>query len=126
MLAKFKHKPIKAPIIVLIDNDDGAGDIFSVVKNYGHTITIKSDEPFFHITENLYLLIKTPCLGDSGKSCIEDFFEPEILKTEIDGKVFNPAKLHDGPASTGRLCSPKFELILNRILAVMDHYQTPG
>ncbi len=88
----FKHRPLKQPVIVLIDNDNGASDIFSTIKkNYGFSVDITSSDPFFHITDNLYL-VKTPATAAGVASCIEDFFDPSLLKTELGGKKFNPKK----------------------------------
>lgn len=59
----FKHRPLVHPVIVLIDNDDGARKIFSTLKeNFNLSIDLQSDDAFFHITDNLYL-VKTPPKG---------------------------------------------------------------
>ncbi len=139
-IRSFKHCPLKHPVIVLIDNDGGAKNLLKVLsQNYGIKVDLQSSEPFFHITDNLYL-IKTPKKGTADASCIEDFFEPSLLATEIDGKKFNPKKDHgtDGEygkfvfaekvvrPNAGTINFADFAPLLQRIVAVIDHYQPPA
>ena len=89
-IQSFKHRPLKHPVIVLIDNDSGAKKIFSTVRdNYSIEIDLQSSAPFFYVTDNLYL-IKTPKKGPKDDSCIEDCFDSSLLETKLDGKTFNP------------------------------------
>ena len=70
VMKSFVHKPQAHPVIVLLDNDDGATDIFAVIKkNYGFEINHNGTDDFYHITENLYL-VKTPHVGNKKKTCI--------------------------------------------------------
>jgi hypothetical protein len=132
----FKHKPLAYPVIVLIDNDDGASEIFSVAKNLGASgISHMSTAPFYRLQYNLYL-VKTPEIGAKGKTCIEDLFDPTVLTTELDGKKFDPNKKHGEDGKYGKIrfaekvVRPnvltidftKFELLLDRIVAVLDNY----
>ncbi len=136
----FKHRPLKHPVIVLIDNDDGAKVLLKVLsKNYGTEVELQPSEPFFHITDNLYL-VKTPETGASGASCIEDFFDSALLATEVDGKKFNPKKDHGADGEYGKFVFAEkvvrpnagtinfadFAPLLQRIVAVIDHYQPPA
>ncbi len=143
IINKFGHKPLKHPVIVLIDNDDGAKGakgIFSAIKqDFKISIDLKSVDPFYHITDNLYL-VKTVEQGKTGKSCIEDCFEPSLLKTKLKGKKFDPSK--DGGASGGygkfvfaeQVVRPNadkinfdgFKPLLDRIAAAIAHYNAPG
>lgn len=139
-LQSFKHQPLEHPVIVLIDNDFGASEILSTLKkNFGITIALDSPDPFFHVTDNLYL-IKTPAKGSGGMSCIEDFFEPSLLKSELEGKKFNPSKDHGADGEYGKFVFAEkvvrpnadkinfvgFATLLDRIAAVIDHYQAPA
>ena len=73
-IRSFKHRPLQHPVIVLIDNDDGAKNIFSAFRQtYKISVCQKSSESFYHVTDNLYL-VKTPEQGACGESRIEDFF----------------------------------------------------
>ena len=127
---------MKHPIIVLIDNDDGAKQIFGLLRGkFGITIGHATDLPFYHLDGPLYL-VKTPVRGADHKSCPEDFFEPHILDTKIDGKLFNPDKEHDAPGEYGKVVFAEkvvrpqaskidfsgFEPLLSRVDAVIDHY----
>jgi RNA-directed DNA polymerase len=137
MLAKIKHRPMKHPVIVLIDNDDGATQIFNLLKSkkFGIPISHATDLPFYHLVAPLYL-VKTPNKGTDNKSCIEDFFDPALRATKVDGKSFNPGKKHEAPGEFGkvifaeRVVRPQagkidfsgFDPLLTRIDAVLDDY----
>ena len=138
-IQSFKHRPLKHPVIVLIDNDSGAEKIFSTVsKNYSIKIDLKSSAPFFHVTDNLYLA-KTPEQGPDGVSCIENFFDASLLKTELEGKKFNPDDKINTDSEYGKLLFAKqvvqpkaatidftgFAPLLERIVAVIDDYAPP-
>ena len=88
---------------MLIDNDDGAKEIFKLLqgKKFRISIGLETDLPFYHLSGPLYL-IKTPIKGPDNKSCPEDFFDPIVLGTKIDGKNFNPDKEHDAPGEYGK------------------------
>lgn len=132
----FKHRPLKHPVIILIDNDDGAKSIFSTIKeNYKIQIDFSSADPFFYITENLYL-VKTPERGQTGASCIEDCFEAILLATELDGKKFNqntnidPDKEYGKFVFAEKVVRPNvstinfsgFSPLLQRLIAAIDDY----
>ena len=88
-LKYFDHAPLKFPIIILIDNDKGAGEIFSLMKSkFNSQVSLTTKLSFYPICANL-ILVKTPELGATGKSKIEDFFAQEVLDVKLNGKVFN-------------------------------------
>lgn len=133
----FKHRPLTYPAIVLIDNDKGANEIVNVVREtFKVSIEVKSPQKFYHLSHNLYL-VKTPEGADSSRmSCIEDFFDPSLLATELDGKKFNPAKIHAAEGEYGKtvfadkvvrpnadkIDFTNFAPLLERIVAVIDDY----
>ena len=135
LLPQYKHRPMQHPIIVLVDNDKGANQIFSALKSFNVTANHTTDLPFYYLGENLYL-VKTPTKNADGFSYIEQFFQPSVLQTPIDGKIFNPNKEHQAANEYGKvvfaekLVKPNagtidfsgFEPILTRIDAVLDHY----
>jgi hypothetical protein len=89
---RFKGTPVQHPVIVLIDNDDGAKPIFSTIQSKFHiTADFKTELPYYHLCRNLFL-IKTPAKGLIGSSCIEDFLPLPVRQTELDGKKFNPER----------------------------------
>ena len=135
-LKRYGHRPLPHPIIVLIDNDDGARQIFSAAKTFGATdISHTSNKPFYRLADNLYL-IKTPEIGHTGMSRIEDFFDSSLLKTKIDGKEFDPEKKHKEDGKYGKAIFAEkvvqsqkekinfhnFTKIIDRIVAVLDDY----
>jgi RNA-directed DNA polymerase len=81
-------------------------------------------------------LVKTPIKGADNKSCPEDFFDPALLTTKIDGKTFNPHKEHEAPGEFGkvifaeRIVRPQagiidfsgFDPLLTRIEAAIDDH----
>jgi hypothetical protein len=86
--------------------------------------------------------------SSSGESCanrtsprggagIEDLFDPALLKTVLDGKIFDPDKEHNAPGKYGKVAFaeraswfqmlPPFDFsgfapVLDRIVAVLDHH----
>jgi len=134
---KFKHAPFAHPVIMVIDNDDGAKDVFAVARNSGATgIGWASKDLFYHLGMNLYL-IKTPeAKTKSFYSAIEDAFDPALLATRVGGKTFDRNKTHAAPGKYGkqvfaeRVVKPNaattnlsgFTPLLDRIVAAIDHY----
>jgi hypothetical protein len=94
--------PIHHPVILLVDNDDGAKEIFSALKAEAKIeASLTSKDDFYYVCRNLYV-VKTPEKGFGGKSCIEDLFAAKVLATKLDGKSFNAKKEHDAPGEYGK------------------------
>ena len=136
-LKRFTYLPLSHPVILLVDND--TTKILDAIKTtFGITIALTSAAPFYHLCHNLYL-IKTPELSPTGISCIEDSFDPSVLKVVVGGKTFNPAKEIDTTKEYGKIVLAekvvrpnastidftKFAGILDRIVAVMKDYKPP-
>jgi RNA-directed DNA polymerase len=136
----YKHRPLKHPVIVLIDNDSGARKIFSdLKKSFDITCSLTSTDTFYHLTDNLYL-IKTPESPGDGTSCIESFFDAPLKATLIRGKTFNPENNHNtateyGKADfAGKVVVPNadrinwtpFSPLLERIATVVTGYKAPA
>jgi retron-type reverse transcriptase/5S rRNA maturation endonuclease (ribonuclease M5) len=135
-LAKYKHKPLSHPIIILLDNDSGltAGLRTDLKKRFDVDVSHTSTDAFYHLTHNLYL-IKTPEAGDKGISCIEDCFDDSVKATILEGKSFNPDK-PDPTKEYGKvpfaekvvvskadhISWKEFGPLLTRITAAIDHY----
>jgi RNA-directed DNA polymerase len=137
-IARYKYRPAEHPVIVLVDNDEGANDIFKLLQNknkFGLTISHATDDPFYHLGDHLYL-VKTPVRGADNRSCPEDFFEQKVRDTKVDGKVFNPNKEHDAPGEYGKVVFAEkvvrphshqinfsgFEQLLARFDAVLEDF----
>lgn len=87
---RYKKPDSQNPVIVLIDNDKGAKGakgFFSVARNLTGK-TVDGSDQFYYVNNNLYIIV-IPQLGKKDTK-IEDFFEPALLKTKINGKSFNP------------------------------------
>ncbi|MCJ2042242.1 retron Ec67 family RNA-directed DNA polymerase/endonuclease [Methylobacterium sp. J-059] len=140
ILRKFKHGSLSHPVIILIDNDEGAKDIFSVVRgNTPHKdISLDKTDKFYRIYSNLYL-VKTPEVGKvKNMTCIESFFEDIVLKTVLETKTLDLNKKHLAPGKYGKqvfaekVVRPNkksinfsgFDPLLERIVAVIDDYKT--
>ena len=135
----YKFRPMKFAVIVLVDNDlgqAGNGAVFSQAKKLTKApLDFTTKDDFYHLCHNLYL-IKTPELGVTGVSCMEDLFDASVLATKVDGKDFNPKDDKDTATQYGKLVFAdrvvranydkidfsQFSVILNRIVAVMAHY----
>ncbi len=88
------------PVIILYDNDFGANNIRSVVKETSGKIVSRT-EPFVHVTRNLYA-VPTPLLDGAKESKIEDFFEEALRATLVDGKLFNDKNDFDSAKHYGK------------------------
>jgi len=100
-LRHFGYCPLCFPVIILVDNDDGAKEIFSVAKKYVSDIGFESTYQFYHLYANLYL-VKTPEGGEGSKSCIEDFLPSWVLSRKVDGKNFDRSKKHGDSTRIGK------------------------
>lgn len=78
------------PVVLIIDNDDGAKGVYSYLGKYldlGKPVS--NTVPFIKAGEKLYV-IPTPLSPLGKSSMIEDFFEESVRKTTLEGKTFNP------------------------------------
>ena len=136
LMKKYGFCPLAHPVILLIDNDDGANAIFSVLKEMKINISHASNEPFYKITDNLYL-VKTPESNKANKwSSIEDFFHPDVRAIELGGKRFDPSNKQNGEKTYGKaffaekvvrpqrknIDFSEFSLIIDRIKKAKDDY----
>lgn len=136
-VSNFGHAPLAFPVIVLVDNDDGGKKLFGLAKaKAGVDISYELTNLFYYLGMNLYL-IKTPeQVAAPFTSCMETFFKPTVLATQLDGKTFDPDKEHDEPGKYGKavfaskVVEPNadkidfsgFAPLLDRIVAVLDHH----
>ena len=139
----FKNYPAwekpKNPVILLVDNDTGAETIFNTIKTkYKVEIKKESNDDFFHIDKNLYL-IKTPNREDKTETCIEDLFDEQWLKQiKHNGKTFfkDETKFdkskHYGKTILATKVIPQnfssvnfagFEPLLNRLVKAIENYK---
>jgi len=139
-LQPILHRPMAHPVIVVVDNDDGSKDIFGAIKkNFDLTTGLDTTADFYHITNNLYL-VKVPEKGSGAKSCMEDLFAPSVRGVKLGGKTFNPANDTNTDSEYGKFYFAEkvvrpnaatinfanFAPLLDRIVAVIDHYSAPS
>jgi hypothetical protein len=135
-IGRYYYAPLNNPVIVMLDSDSGASEIFAIVEQkFRKKIKVDSTDPFYHICKNLYL-VKTP-EGAGGKSCIEDLFDASVLGAKLNDKEFsnsdkvNPDTQYGKAAFAENVVLPnakaidfsKFADLLNRIVAAIDHYK---
>jgi RNA-directed DNA polymerase len=140
LMKNYRFTPLLHPVIILIDNDDGADNVFKTVRSlFGTKIDLTTTDPFYHLCHNLYL-IKTPEMGAKGKSCIEDLFEQTVRDIQLGGCKFNPNKEHGAPGEYGKALFAEqvvvpnsttinftnFSSVLSRIEKVLKHYVPPA
>jgi len=126
----------KHPVILLIDNDDGAKRIYSHIRSVKKS-DVDHKSQFIFVTENLYV-VPTPLTHSGESTMIEDFFKPSLKEIKIRGKTFNPNdKGFDPKTEYGKFLFAKlvvkkkqaaidfsgFNPILDRIEAVLDDYK---
>lgn len=74
---------------MLLDNDSGGKVFYNLIKEYSaKKASVSGMDDFYHLAANVYIVF-TPIAKDGDSSSIEDFFEPSLLATKIDGKSFN-------------------------------------
>lgn len=132
---KFKAPIPRHPVIILIDNDSGADDIYGAVSGITKAPKPKGMAPFIHVTGNVYV-VPTPLGAKGEKTAIEDFFDSTTLATELGGKTFSRAKKIDTPTQYGKAAFARdvvakkadsinfdgFKVILQRIEAAITDY----
>lgn len=102
MMAAMPSIRPKHAVIVLVDNDQGCVEIFKMLRNkFSLTIDPTTTDRYYHVTHNLYL-VKTPEKPPTHMSQIEDFFDPALLLTVLDGKILDLNKDHDAPGKYGK------------------------
>jgi hypothetical protein len=95
----FKAPGMKWPVIVVIDNDDGAPGVFKAIREITKVMPAGT-EPFIHVCRNLYV-VATP-LNGAPSSCIEDFFDTKTKGELIDGKSFSSSNDYDKSTHYGK------------------------
>lgn len=91
VMVKFKAPAPKFPVIVIIDNDDGANSIYEAIAGITKKPKPEGFADFIHVTSNLYV-VPTPWGTDKKKTSIEDFFDTKTLAIQLEGKTFSRKK----------------------------------
>jgi RNA-directed DNA polymerase len=85
MTKKFKGVPIH-PTILVVDNDSGPEKLFKHLSNLLKKQVDGSGQYYF-VYQNLYV-VAVPKVGGAF-TAMEQLFEPELLKTKLDGKTLD-------------------------------------
>ncbi|WP_281664988.1 retron Ec67 family RNA-directed DNA polymerase/endonuclease [Paraburkholderia fungorum] len=96
---RFKAPGLAHPVIVVVDNDSGGKEIFSVVKQKIGS-AVDGSANFYFIAKNLYV-VAVPKI-DMKDTAIEDCFQESTLPTKVAGKSFNRNNDHDTQTEYGK------------------------
>lgn len=129
-LTRFKAPGQLNPVVLLVDNDDGAKQIVGLVDQITKNKPT-AEKLFSHAFGNLYLVMTPP--KDGGQSIIEDSFTEQTKNVVINNKRFDPGNeyetaTHFGKAMfaqyvekhVGAIDFSGFEQILDRLVAVIE------
>ena len=134
---KIEASGLQHPVIILIDNDDGANKIYSFLKKATNAkADIKGCEPYYFIAPNLYV-VATPKDANGADTMIEDFFDQSVRNEKNRGKTFNPKEPVNVKTEYGKFIFAEqivkknqnridfsgFKPILDRIDAVLIDFQ---
>jgi len=134
-ISRYAYRPLKHPVIVLIDNDSSSDPVFGALKQQKVTVSHITSDSFYFVCFNLYV-VKTPELPPKGISCIENLFDATILRKKLDGKTLSLAKAYDSKteyskfefadkvirANFSTVDFGGFVPLLDRIVAVLKDY----
>lgn len=97
---KFSASGLNHPVVMVVDNDTGATNIFDKAKKLtGRAVARYVD--FFHVTNNFYV-VPTP-LGPTGEfTAIEDSFDAATKGIKLDGKSFDASNDIDSSTHYGK------------------------
>lgn len=91
-MKRFKGEGMKYPVIILLDTDDGADEIKKSLKLKDYK------NPFYKVEDNLYVVF----VSDKKGVEIEQLFEDKVLKTKINGKIFNSKNMYNNESEYGK------------------------
>lgn len=91
----------KYPVIVLVDNDAGAKDIYGAISGITKKARPLGSEPFIHVVGNMYV-VPTPLGAGGAKTAIEDFFDAKTLGEKLGTKTFSRAPKFDDTKHFGK------------------------
>lgn len=93
----FTGPGLTSPVVIVYDNDKGAGSIRSAIREASKVMPTDAD-PFVHVIKNMYA-VHTP---GANPSKIEDFFDAATRATVVDGKTFNDSNGFDADKHYGK------------------------
>lgn len=135
-ISKYTAPRPAFPVIVLIDNDDGAKPVVDAAAELSNT-KAPVCVPYFHVVSNLFV-VATPLKPPQQQSSIEDFFPDTLKATLVDGKKFdstdkkNKDKHYSKHIFAQKVVIPNadkinfsdFGSLLTNVELAIDHYKT--
>lgn len=129
---RFNQTGKTYPVILILDNDSGASNVYSILKEITGAYADK-DAAFVHAIANMYV-IATPRVNKQN-SKIEDFFAQKDKDRKLNGKSFDDqndfsAEAHYGKvdfahkvvrANADDIDFSGFDGILKNIVSVIEH-----
>lgn len=84
---KFHANIAQQPVVVIVDNDKQSEGMWSFIKGETNSSEkIDGSEPFYKVSENLYIVPIPKPKGVTGDFYIEMLFPEKWLKYELDGR----------------------------------------
>jgi len=133
-MKSFKASGLEHAVVLLVDNDGGADEIFSRIKGITKKLPSRTD-PYTHVSGNLYV-VPTPVPQGMTKSAIEDFLPDVVRSVNLGGKTFSAqskidSTLHFGKAilahyvreNAAKIDFSGFSGILDRITAAIEAHE---
>jgi RNA-directed DNA polymerase len=131
------------PVIIILDNDSGFKDINNFFKKNKPTCSAPDladnykQAEFIHVIHNLYVVL-TPLNNSGDDTAIEDLFDHQTRQIKVAEKSFNPNKDINRSTEYGKeIFAQKviqaqkntinfngFKPLLNRIVKVIEHYNS--
>jgi hypothetical protein len=134
-LKKFKAPGLSHAVILLIDNDDAADEIFGVIKKATGKALSKTAS-YGHVMGNMYVVL-TPLKNGAKQSQIENCFDDTVLQLNLNGKTFSldpkaDPSLHFGKHilsqyvrdHAAKIDFSGFSGVLDGITAAIEDYET--
>jgi RNA-directed DNA polymerase len=135
-LKHYRNVPLKNPVIILCDNDEGPKEIFkTAAKKSGKSVALTTTDPFYYLGRNYYL-VKVPEGAPTASRDIEELFPISVLSYVLDGKAFDKKKEHGDDTAYGKVVFAEkvvrpniatidfsgFDTLLQRIAACLADY----
>ena len=141
MVRKYKIWNPMYPVILMVDNDgkrkNAATAVFSAVKQNSKSSSpsVGDNKEYYYVNNNLYL-VKMPHIGGKENTCIEDCFDKELLKYELNGKSLSLENKFDTKKHYGKKIFAEhvvmkkynevnfdgFRVLLKRIVSAISAY----
>lgn len=132
----FSSSGQSSPVIIVVDNDSGASNVFSAIKSVSKFAgMVDGSKDFYHVIRNLYVIPLPKIAG--AETQIEDFFGKDALSITVRGKSFqgkdagfDPAKHYSKEIFSDQIRKLEakidfsgFSAILDRIVMVIDDHK---